>query len=212
MISADPDYGIHPSRKPAEELLICAILSRAIHDLFGVVGLTANQAERETAKHDALSFLTEPTGGWAQRRNELCDAIGFDGDAVRVRVIRVLEGDTSAPDTYDGRGALSDVAGARALWERQKQAIHRVRADKEKQATRPRYKVSRYKDVRNIILPLLKQPQTFKELIFATEGDVSDSTIRMVLNNAIDKGEVVRDADTHVYSLLPETAVAAATG
>lgn len=212
MVPADPDFGIHPSRTPAEELLIYAVLSRAIHDLFGVVGLTSNKSEAEVAKQEALMFLTQATGGWAKRRNELCEAIGFDGDVVRSRVVRVLEGDRSALDTFDELGVLSDLAGARGLWDQQRQSTQRVRKVKTKQATRPRHKVTRYKDVRNIILPLLEQPQRFKELIIATDGDVSDATIRLVLNNAIEKGEIVRDADTHVYSLVPETAVAAATG
>lgn len=216
MTPADPDYGIHNSRTPPEELLIFSILSRAILDLFGPVGLTSNKDEADTAKSDALMFLTQETGGWAKRRKELCDAVGIDGDEMRDRVIRVLEGDMMALNTYEGRGSLSQVDQARALWEREKNAHKRVRSARAKGSRtiassppRPQHKVTRYSDVRAIILPLLEQPKKFKDLIMATDGDVSDSTIRLVLNYAIEKGEVVRDAETHVYSLVPQTAVAA---
>ncbi len=214
MVPADPDYGIHPSRKPAEELLIYAVLSRAIHDLFGVVGLTSNKSEAEAAKHEALMFLTQATGGWAKRRNELCDAIGFDGEVVRTRVVRVLEGDTSALDTFDGRGALSDVAHARELWELEKQrsaqarrAFDLRRRQRDNPPPQSKSRRVKYIEARPKILGLLSQPHTVQELSDAT--GYTDGVVRTVINNAVAKGELRQNG---TQFSVPETAVAAATG
>lgn len=218
MTPADPDYGIHQSRTCPEELLIYAILSRAILDLFGSVGLVSRGDEVVKARHDALMFLTQESGGWAQRRADICVAIGFDSDVVRNRVIRVLEGDTSALDTYDGRGALTHVADARKLWEHEKSASQRAREanklakerrERKACAHRPKHKIARYADVRAIVLPLLNKPHSTKDLVIATNGDVSDTMIRKVLNNALEKGEIVCNPETHQYQVVPETVVAA---
>jgi len=206
----DPDHGTHPCRSMPEELLIFSVLSRAILDLFGPVGLTSTKEEAQQVKSDALLFLTKATGAWAKRRNDLCDAIGFDGDNVRDRVIRVLEGDSTALATYDGRRELTQVAQARELWEQQKSRPSRK--PKPKPVSRPRHAVTRYADVRRRIMPLLTQPRTFKDLIMETEGDVSDTTIREVLRNAVAKGEVVNDDNTYLLVSGPETAVAASVG
>ena len=182
MTPADPDYGVHHSRMPPEELLIFSVLSRAITDLFGTVGLTANADEAKVAKQDALTFLTQKSGGWAKRRNELCDAVGIDGDEMRDRVIRVLEGDLKA----------------------------KARRPKPK-PERSQNTVVRYSDVRPIILKLLDRPRSFKDLITATNGEVSDSTIRKVLQIGVQKGELVNlENNTYLLASVPETAVAAA--
>lgn len=220
----DPDYGQHAARIPPEELLVFSILSRAILDLFGSVGLTANADEAKTARQEALIFLTQRTGGWAKRRNELCDAIGIDGDDMRARVVRVLEGDTLALETYETRGALTHVAEARALWEHEKGATERARtATTEAKryrrnvstptTTPPRNTITKYSEVRPIIFKLLDRPRAFKDLITATNGDVSDSTIRDVLRIGIEKGDVIKPENaTYVLASVPQTAVAAATG
>lgn len=212
MSPADPDHGRHPFRTMPEELLIFSVLSRAILDLFGPVGLTSTKDEARQVKMDALSFLTKPTGAWAKRRNELCDAIGFDGDNVRERVIRVLEGDSNVLATYDGRRELTQVAQARALWANEKSRPSRKPMPKPKPETRPRNAITKYADVRRHVMPLLTQPRTFKDLIIETNGDVSDTTIRDVLRNAIAKGEVVNDDNTYLLVSVPETAVAEIAG
>jgi len=212
-MATDPDHGIHHSRTMPEELLIFSVLSRAILDLFGPVGLTSTDEEARQAKRDALLFLTKPTGAWAKRRNDLCDAIGFDGDNVRARVIQVLEGDSTALATYDGRRELTQVAQARELWEREKsQSKRRKSTPTPKPQPRPRHAVTRYADVRRHIMPLLMQPRTFKDLIIETQGDVSDTTIREVLRNAVAKGEVTNEDNTYLLVSVPETAVAASAG
>ncbi len=215
MPPVDPDHGIHHSRTMPEELLIFSVLSRAILDLFGPVGLTSTKEEAQQAKSDALSFLTKKSGAWAKRRNDLCDAIGFDGDNVRARVIQVLEGDSTALATYDGRRELSQVAQARELWEKEQSRSNRRKSTqkpKPKPMPRPRHAISRYADVRRHIMPLLTKPRTFKDLIMETNGDVSDTTIRDVLRNAIAKGEITNTDNTYLLVSVPETAVAATAG
>jgi len=215
MPPVDPDHGIHHARTMPEELLIFSVLSRAILDLFGPVGLTSTKEEAQQAKLDALSFLTKKSGAWAKRRNDLCDAIGFDGDNVRARVIQVLEGDSTALATYDGRRELTQVAQARDLWEHEKSRPNRQKATPKptpKPQPQPRHAVTKYADVRRHIMPLLTQPRTFKDLIMATNGDVSDTTIRDVLRNAVAKGEVTNEDNTYLLVSVPEIAVAATAG
>lgn len=221
MTLTDPDYGQHSSHTLPEELLVFSVLSRAILDLFGSVGLTANADEAKMAKQEALMFLTQKTGGWAKRRNELCDAIGIDGDDMRARVVRVLEGDTLALETYETRGALTHVAEARALWEHEKGATERARTAtieakrnrRKEKPTPPRNTITKYSEVRLIVFKLLDQPHTFKDLITATNGDVSDTAIRRVLSIGIEKGDVINPENaTYVLASVPQTAVAAATG
>jgi len=194
----DPDFGQHNSRTPPEELLIFAVLSRAILDLFGPVTLTSNQAEGKKARHEALRFLTDQSGGWAKRRTELCDAIGFDGDDVRARVIRVLEGDTKALDVYEGRGSLNHVEEARELWEREK----RARADAQRRKVKPKRQGVRYMEARPKVMALL--PRTVKEL--SDETGFSDGVVRTVLNKAIEKGTVEKQGAAY---RVPDTPVAA---
>jgi len=219
MTPADPDYGIHNSRVPPEVLLIFSILSRAILDLFGTVGLTANADEAAVAKHEALMFLTQETGGWAKRRRELCDAVGIESDEMRDHVVRVLEGDKLGLDQWDMRYELADVETARELWEYEKGAAERARiASIEAKKRRPkpqtpkyRNAVTKYSEVRSIIHTLLDSPHSFKDLITATKGDVSDTTIRKVLHIGVEKGELVQPhSHTYLLASVPETAVAAA--
>ena len=218
MTPADPDYGIHNSRVPPEELLIFSILSRAILDLFGTVGLTSNVDEAKAAKHEALIFLTQETGGWEKRRRELCDAVGIDADDMRDRVIRVLEGDSLGLDHYDARHELGDVETARKQWEHEKGGADRAqharliakKRRKPKQA-RALNTINKYSEVRPIIMGLLDRPRSFKDLITATNGDVSDTTIRKVLQIGIEKGDLVQpQTNTYLLASVPETAVAAA--
>lgn len=199
----DPDFGQHNSRTPPEELLIYAILSRAILDLFGPTTLASNQAEGKKSRYEAMRFLTDHSGAWAKRRTELCDAIGFNSDDVRARVVRVLEGDTKALDHYEGRGSLNHVEDARELWEREKQARARPSVQRRKEPTRQGV---RYMEARPRVLALLDRPRTVKEL--SDETGFSDGVIRTVLNKAIEKGTVEKNGPE--YRGLPDTSVAAA--
>ena len=197
----DPDFGQHNSRTPPEELLIFAVLSRAILDLFGPTTLASNQAEGKKSRYEAIRFLTDHSGAWARRRIELCDAIGFNGDDVRARVVRVLEGDTKALDHYEGRGSLNHVEVARELWEREKAARARP---PDRPCKAPKRRAVRYMEARPKVLALL--PRTVKEL--SDETGFSDGVIRTVLNKAIEKGTVEKHG--HEYRRVPDTPVAAA--
>ncbi|KXF91299.1 hypothetical protein [Phaeobacter inhibens] len=197
----DPDFGQHNSRTPPEELLIFAVLSRAILDLFGPTTLASNQAEGRKSRYEALRFLTDHSGAWAKRRTELCDAIGFNGDDVRSRVVRVLEGDTRALDVYEGRGSLNHVTEARELWEREKQA----RADAQtRRKVKPKRQGVRYMEARPKVMALLERPRTVKEL--SDETGFSDGVVRTVLNKAIEKGTVEKQGAAY---RVPDTPVAA---
>ena len=197
----DPDFGQHNSRTPPEELLIFAVLSRAILDLFGPTTLASNQAEGKKSRYEAMRFLTDHSGAWAKRRTELCDAIGFNSADVRARVVRVLEGDTKALDHYEGRGSLNHVEEARELWEREKAARARPPDRRRKE---PKRKAVRYMEARPKVMALL--PRTVKEL--SDETGFSDGVIRTVLNKAIEKGTVEKHG--HEYRRVPDTPVAAA--
>ncbi|MFD3189917.1 hypothetical protein ACFMPD_06535 [Sedimentitalea sp. HM32M-2] len=197
----DPDFGQHNSRTPPEELLIYAVLSRAILDLFGPTTLASNKAEGRKSRYEALRFLTDHSGAWAKRRTELCDAIGFNGDDVRSRVVRVLEGDTRALDVYEGRGSLNHVTEARELWEREKQA----RADAQtRRKVKPKRQGVRYMEARPKVMALLERPRTVKEL--SDETGFSDGVVRTVLNKAIEKGTVEKHGAAY---RVPDTPVAA---
>jgi predicted transcriptional regulator of viral defense system len=75
--------------------------------------------------------------------------------------------------------------------------------------------ISNYANVRQIVHGLLIEPHAFRDLIFATNGDVSEGTIRSVLNNGLLKGELSRADDGRyqlVTSALPQLSVAANSG
>lgn len=203
----DPEFGQHNSRTPPEELLIFAVLSRAILDLFGPTTLASNQAEGKKSRYEALRFLTDYSGAWAKRRTELCDAIGFNGDDVRSRVVHVLEGNTKALDVYEGRGSLNHVEEARELWERAKaeQALASAQRTARSKA-KPKRQGVRYVEARPVVMAALDQPRTVKEL--SDETGFSDGVVRTVLNKAIEKGTVEKHG--HEYRLVPDTPVAAA--
>ncbi len=73
-----------------------------------------------------------------------------------------------------------------------------------------------YSEVRQIIHGLLATPHSFKDLIIATNGDVSDSTIRNVLNNGLLTFELSRSDDGRYLlsgvSARPQLLVAAQSG
>ena len=63
-----------------------------------------------------------------------------------------------------------------------------------------------YGEVRKIVHGHLRErPQKFTELIQSTNGDVSDSAIRMVLRNGLVSGELVRSWDSRYSHSTPHT-------
>jgi len=151
----------------------------------------------------------------------------MDGDEMCDRVVRVLEGDSTALATYEQRRELTEVEEARKLWRRENGVVDRspklafaapkirkpeIATPPAESRPRPQCAISRYADVHRIVLALLDQPHTFKDLIIATNGDVSDSKIRDVLRIAVQKVEVAKDGNAYALASRPETAVAAALG
>lgn len=200
----DPDFGVHASRPNGPEAMYRAAMTRAVLDLFGKSIPGADLETKEYARREALYFLTRETGAWAESRRFLCDICGIDPDQLRANVLRVLEGREIVG--VDARYGFDGIEVARALWEHEQGEPERAHEQRMKQKATPRVRPRRnakasYSTVRMAVLPLLSEPRQFKDLIAATDGEYSDTTIRKVLANAVNKGEVIRDDAQHTYSL-----------
>jgi len=197
----DPDHGHHASRTPPEHALIVAILGRAILDLFGTAGGCANLDEASNARYEALKFLTDASGSRAMRRADLCDAIGFDGDVMRDRIVSVLEGGILSLDAFDARNTITTITQARELWQYEKGTPARQQAAREAQA----HKVATRVAARNEKEPTIRisehtifetlhdGPKTIREIGFAL-GGVDYQIVRRHLDNLTDQGLTDRNA------------------
>ncbi|MFD3191185.1 hypothetical protein ACFMPD_13040 [Sedimentitalea sp. HM32M-2] len=197
----DPDFGDHASRPDGPQSLYRAVLARAVLDLFGKA-LPASGGDDETllARQEALFLLTRSGGAWAESRVRLCGACGIDPDALRLNILRILDGGEIVG--ADARNAFGGIEIARSLWKAEQAPAPRPKAPKRKKRDRPPRGVSlSYSEVRSAVLPLLSEPRRFKDLIVATGGEYSEAKIRKVLENAIGKGEVVRDEKNRTYAL-----------
>lgn len=200
----DPTYGLHDSRHRGAQSLYRAVIARSVLDLFSKVIPASEQDEAQLARREALYFLTRERGAWAQSRRVLCDACGIDPDDLRSNVLSVMAGREIVGADY--RNTFGGIDAARALWaaeqsEPTRAQEQRTRRRADRQETPPRRAKVSYSTVRSAVLPLLSEPRQFKDLIAATEGEFGDSIIRKVLANAINKGEVVRNDETHTYRL-----------
>lgn len=200
----DPDFGVHTSRPNGPEAMYRAALARAVLDLFSK---TLPGVEYDAVLHtrrEALYFLTRESGAWAASRRTLCDICDLDPDQLRANILCVLEGREIVG--ADARNGFDGIEVARALWEHEQRQPERAHEQRMKQKATPRVRPRRnakasYSTVRMAVLPLLSEPRQFKDLIAATDGEYSDTTIRKVLANAVQKGEIVRDDAQHTYSL-----------
>lgn len=200
----DPDFGVHASRPNGPIALYRAALARAVLDLFGKSIPGADSETVQQSRREALYFLTRESGAWATSRKDLCDICGIDADQLRANVLRVLRGGEIAG--ADPRNGFDGIDIARELWAHEQGEPERAREQRKKQRAMPRQAprrnaIASYSAVRSAILPLLSEPRQFKDLIAATDGEVSDWLIRKVLANAVNKGEVIRDDAQHTYSL-----------
>ncbi|MFL4471553.1 hypothetical protein ACERZ8_17330 [Tateyamaria armeniaca] len=206
------DSTLPPDRHSPEQRLMQAVLWRAFQDLF-TEAKVQNQ-DLVLARNDSFAFFTSPSGTWAQSRRDICHMAGVDPDALRRRIIMLLEGDDLHMDGEGLELLKSHLPHARELWEKHK-ALQRPTPPKPDptppKPPKPRNKTTKYSDVLPIVHKLLDQPRTFKDLIIATNGDVSDAKIREVLRRGLAAGRLIQD-DRHRYTLAPETAVVAATG
>ena len=66
-----------------------AIIARAVTDLF--IGASNEPSQKDAIRHEALRFLTDASGPWAESRRDFCLICNFDPDQVRERMIDILE-------------------------------------------------------------------------------------------------------------------------
>ena len=111
-------FGGDPTASP-ERALIAAVIAQAVRDLF--VTVIVGAPSEEAARREALAFLTDETGAWAQSREALCLEVGIDPGMVRRTVISWLDGEAT-PMLPHGRvmKVPEGVDTARALWARLK--------------------------------------------------------------------------------------------
>ncbi|MEL6467884.1 MAG: hypothetical protein AAFQ58_23215 [Pseudomonadota bacterium] len=89
-----------------EAALVTAILSQAYRDLFVTVRTESNASFTTQSDQDqAITFLTDRAGAYAQHRNVLCALIGWDGDVLAARIRAMMDGDDFAPPTPDATPA-----------------------------------------------------------------------------------------------------------
>ncbi|MEP4198117.1 MAG: hypothetical protein ABJL99_21025 [Aliishimia sp.] len=200
----DPDFGLHVSRTDGPQVLYRSVVARAVLDLFGKVIPASEKDEAQLARREALYFLTRENGAWAESRRRLCAACEIDLDALRMNILRILDGGEIVG--ADTRNSFGGIEIARRFWDEEQAAPEQAQAAREQQAKHepkaPRQRVkASYSTIRSVVLPLLSQPRQFKDLIAATDGEFGDAIIRKVLANAINKGEIVRNDENHTYVL-----------
>lgn len=220
----DPDYWHHDSRTPPEAALVFAVLSRAIQDLFGSVGTAVTPDAVSVVRHAALHFWTSETGDAAKDRGLLCSFVGFDGGAMRERVISILEGDDRPIAAYVGYCELKFVKEAREIWAtRKQQLVNAQTARKAKAATPkpiaaqvmalPTKPITEDEDMnrterRKTVMRMLKHgPTTARELSDATGQSITTRQISGFLYHAEKEGLVQRDGD--LWALVSQTKAAA---
>lgn len=106
------DHEASPEGIPsAERRLWGAIVAQVINDLFNPGSLVTPASRRR-----AMSWLTTAHGDLARDRVITCTFAGIDGDALRNRVVAILDG-RAAIDLVPGvRSGETALAEARAMW------------------------------------------------------------------------------------------------
>ncbi|MBA3911121.1 MAG: hypothetical protein C0524_14915 [Rhodobacter sp.] len=202
----------HGGKNP-ERALLAAIVLQAIEDL---------DDPDETARYEAHEFFLQPRGGWADQRRFFFDALGLDERRV-LASLRPRLSPPERPEvrlTFDvlyrdlprvpfsisdlirkHRRGYSQLRGLIQTCEDKGLVVPTGRGvfcrvdclpppdtPKEKPLKKPA-------SVKAVVYALLTEPRTFKDLIIATGGDVSDSVIRTVLREGRDSFELSRDDD-----------------
>ena len=67
-----------------------AVILQAWRDLFETPTCLDGAKERQEAREEALRFLTDATGEWAESRDAICGLLGEDGDRLRDRALRQM--------------------------------------------------------------------------------------------------------------------------
>lgn len=124
------------SNDTPERRLIGSVILQAITDAF----IPHTSFTTPVERWQAILFLTADSGPWAQSRCDLCDAIDFDSDVVRIWAVRVLEGapfssgdmirDPSAMTEAKQRRNDEKVDAARRMWAEHKNVAIARKAEK----------------------------------------------------------------------------------
>jgi len=183
-----------------EEHLGFAILTRAVADLF--IGDSHTPTQAETVRREALRFLTDKEGQWAQSRADFCTLCGVDPSLLRDRVIDILEerAELNMGDTRKEVVARLDLA--QALW--------RIENDNGS-AHRARQLAARKKAVLRVqmanVLHYLSEPRGFRQT--QDRFGMGNTKMREILNALQGSGDVVR-ASGGKYVAASQTSVEAA--
>lgn len=196
-----------------ERALLAAVVLQAVADL---------DDPDENARYEAHQFFMARHGGWADMRRFYFDALGLDEGRVLASLGPRLS-PPERPEvrlTFDVlyRGlprvpfSISDLIRKHRRGYSQLRGLIQTCEDKgivvptrrgvfcrvdclpppDKPKEKPLKKPA---SVKAVVYSLLTEPRTFKDLIIATGGDVSDSTIRTVLREGRDSFELSRDDD-----------------
>lgn len=124
MIWLDPDF-YNPTPDSPETRLFAAIIYQALEDLLFPRTNEPNSGDKN--RGEALAFFTATSGPWAKARRDACDAAGFSPEAIRAKIVAILDGaDFSVPNGMQGQGkrdpkiSAQNLDAARALWLHQK--------------------------------------------------------------------------------------------
>jgi hypothetical protein len=95
-----------------EQQLACAVISRAIEDALAPRPLARqpDYATRARVRSEALSFLTDRRGAWAEARHFWCTAADVDPVAFRERMVLLCIADDEARRQMRQRLASAEIA------------------------------------------------------------------------------------------------------
>ena len=100
-----------------ETQLYLAVMKQAVVDLFAGTPSSSNPKEGDLIRREALAFLTDASGPWANMRAEICLVIDRDPNEVRETITAILDGGDMP---YLGDVRANGIDKARALWTDQK--------------------------------------------------------------------------------------------
>ncbi len=182
-----------------------AIIARAVTDLF--IGASNEPSQKDAIRHEALRFLTDASGPWAESRRDFCLICNFDPDQVRERMIDILEGLADMHFGHDGRQQLlSRLDDTRALWARHKEG-HVVRAGAQKLRDKNRHRIAAKREQLDRLMTFLELPRRFGEI--KKELSKTQGSTRLLLDDLIEQRKVIRTEEGG-YVLAPQLSVEAA--
>ena len=148
---------------------------------------------------------------WCAQRARYCSLVGIDPDVFRARIIAILDGRREPNLPYGfGRGD-EGLVEARALWAERSTPRQTGPATRRPTAPapppsplappppRPLPRIVQKVDPRTVekakVFALLREPIRQTDILNALEDDMSHHTIMKILNEGIERGEVVRNRD-----------------